>query len=138
MEIGKCIAAWARVDDELFQVFRHCVGPLEQSAIIYYRTPGLETRLALTDELVESVLPKRERKSGGHDPLEVGAWKNACASFRTLLATRQRIAHHPVAVRQEPFRAAMPVGRTPSWYEIYVRGNGQLRSRSQGLPALRK
>jgi hypothetical protein len=35
--LGRCIVAWAHVDDELFRVFRDCVGPTEQCAIIYYR-----------------------------------------------------------------------------------------------------
>src|SRR5580704_18065915 len=90
--VGYCIAEWASVDDELFQIFRHCVGPIEQSAIIYYRTPGLKPRLDLTEELVKSVLPKRTKKSGGHDP--------AVADFEKLLGTRRRIAHQPIMVRQ--------------------------------------
>ena len=69
MMIGYCVTHWARVDDELFRIFRHCVGPNEQSAIIYYRTPGLDLRFGLTEELVLSLLPKRPAKSGSHERL---------------------------------------------------------------------
>jgi hypothetical protein len=64
--IGQCIAAWAQVDDELFRIFRSCLGPYEQSAIIYYRTPGLDARFGLTDEIVRSVLPERPNPALGH------------------------------------------------------------------------
>ena len=57
--LGQCIAAWALIDDELFRLFQECVGQPEQSAIIFYRTPGLDLRLSLTDEIFRSVLPRR-------------------------------------------------------------------------------
>ena len=44
MVMGYCIAAWAAVDEQLFLLFSDCVGPHEQAAIIYYRTPGLDVR----------------------------------------------------------------------------------------------
>jgi hypothetical protein len=62
MMIGYCIAEWAGIDDELFRIFQHCTGAKEQqAAIIYYRTPGLNVRLGLVDEIVRSVLPKRSQ-----------------------------------------------------------------------------
>jgi hypothetical protein len=136
MMMGQCIAAWAQVDDELFRIFRDCIGPYEQSAIIYYRTPGLDVRLGLTDEIVKSVMPKPERISGGHDHPDVVAWKAAIVDFRNLLAIRRRIAHHPIAIRYEPFQAGISrVGEMPpSWFEIYVSQHEQLRSGE--MPAL--
>ena len=99
MMIGYCIAEWAKVDDELFRIFRDGVGPYEQSAIIYYRTPTLNARLGLTDEIVQSVLPKRPKKSGGHYHPSVKAWKVAIEGFCNLLAIRRRIAHQPISIR---------------------------------------
>ena len=72
MMLGYCISAWAEVDDLLFRIFRDCVGPYEQCAIIYYKTPGLEARFSLTDEIVKSVLPKK--LPGEHDHPSVQAW----------------------------------------------------------------
>ena len=99
--LGRCIAAWVTVDDELFRVFRDCLGPYEQSAIIFYRLPGLEPRLTLTDEIVASVLPKPERKSGGHDHESMKEWKVISKQFEKLLATRRRLAHQPVSLKYE-------------------------------------
>ena len=42
MELRYSVAAWAEVDDWLFRIFRDRVGPYDQSAVIYYRTPGLD------------------------------------------------------------------------------------------------
>lgn len=137
MHVGYCIARWADVDNELYRIFQDCLGPEEQSAIIYFRCPGLDVRLGITDELVKSVLPKAARKSGGHDSPEVKAWKNAIADFRDLLAVRRRIAHHPIVIRQEPFMVGHSrVGETPpSWFEIYVSRHEQ--HRTGDLPALK-
>src|SRR5580704_14046716 len=100
MMMGQCIAAWAEVDDELFRIFRDCVGPYEQSAIIYYRTPGLDIRFGLTDEIVRSVLPKKPRRSGSHHHPNVKVWRAAQGDYQDLLAVRRRIAHHPIRHRQ--------------------------------------
>jgi hypothetical protein len=137
MMVGYCIAQWASVDNELFRIFRECIGPYEQSVIVYYRTPGLDVRLSLVDEIVKSVLPKPSRKSGGHDHSSVISWKSAIAGFRDLLSIRRRIAHHPIAIRHEPFRAGVSrAGEAPpSWFEIYVSQHEQLRAND--LPALK-
>jgi hypothetical protein len=139
MMIGYCIAEWANVDDELFRIFRDCVGPAEQCSIIYYRTPGLDVRLNLTDEIVKSVLPKTARKSGGHDHVSVKSWKAAIKDFRDLLGVRRRIAHHPNTIK---YGASWPLIldlryllAPQSWFEIYVSQHEQLRSGE--LPALK-
>lgn len=149
MKIGYCIAAWADVDDILFRIFSDCIGPRDQSAIIYFKTPGLGARFSLTDEIVKSVLPQPERESGGHDHASMIAWKKTIDGYQELLGTRRRIAHHPVTVRMDYPRSAllnryppgrMPVGGRPaiaSAYEIYMSEGEKLRGRSADLPALR-
>ncbi len=96
--IGACVSEWAVVDDELFRIFRDCIGPYEQCAILYYRMPGLDIRLNAVDEIVKSVLPKPERKSGGHPHVSVKIWNKIKKEFSELLSVRRRIAHHPVGV----------------------------------------
>ncbi len=78
--MGYCIAVWADVDDTLFRIFQHCVGAPLQCAIIYYKTPGLEARFSLTDEIVRSVLPKK--KPGEHDHAYVKRWDKAIKETR--------------------------------------------------------
>jgi hypothetical protein len=144
--IGHCIAAWADVDDQLFRVFRDCVGPYEQCAIIYYRTPGLDVRFKLTDEIVKSILPKPERKDGGHDHEDVQIWKDTIKDADSLLATRRRIAHHPVSLRMRPGSEKIGTLNTQmfnaiatppeSWFEIYMSEHERQRGRSVHLPPL--
>jgi len=100
MLIGHCIAGRAHVDEALFQIFAVCVRPYEQAAIVYYRTPGLDLRLKLVDELVRSVLPRRTRKSGGHDHPCVKSWVRTFGMIDPLFTTRRRIAHHRVEMKQ--------------------------------------
>jgi hypothetical protein len=71
----------------------------EKTAIVYYRTPSLSARLELLDELVRATLPRKLRKSGGHDLPIVKSWKDIYGEAKNLLGTRRRIAHHPVADR---------------------------------------
>jgi hypothetical protein len=133
MEMGYCISAWARVDDELFRIFRDCVGSLDQSAIIYYRTPGLNTRLDITSELVRTtLLPSWERP--GKNDLRIKAWISAIKPFKDLLSVRRRIAHQPV--RWEPLRVGMRLGAAPSYVELYVGANERLRDSQAKLPPL--
>ena len=98
MRVGECVTAWAEVEEELFRIFRYCVGPLRQSAIIYYRTPGLEPRFGLTNEIVLSILPAKQ--PGDHHHLSVKAWKEAKGDYQSLLSFRRRIAHQPVRFRE--------------------------------------
>ncbi|MBB4197402.1 hypothetical protein GGD83_001188 [Rhodoblastus sphagnicola] len=98
--VGRCITTWAWIDDELFRIFHCCVGPREQCAIIFYRLPGLDARLSLTDEIVRSILPKKAPGEHGHESIK--EWSRILKQIRSLLTTRRRIAHHPVAFQSEP------------------------------------
>jgi hypothetical protein len=148
MMLGYCIAAWADVDDLLFRIFRDCVGPTLQCAIIYYKTPGLEARFSLTDEIVRSVLPKK--KPGAHDHPSVKTWDKTIKVRQELLAMRRRIAHHPVTMQIKYSSPSMfgvtPLGRMrlgasveriSSSPELYATQHEKLRRRSADLPALR-
>jgi len=134
--IGQCITEWAAVDDALFDIFQDCMGPREQSAIIYFRIQSLATRLSLTDEIVMSVLPKPERpkSQGGHDHPSVKAWKTAKGDFDELLSVRSHIAHHPVGIGLEPSGGIMP---PKTWYELSASSKERLRERQSDLKPLR-
>jgi hypothetical protein len=136
MTMGYCIAAWAQVDNELFRIFADCMALTDHSAIIYYRTPGLDVRFGMADEIVKTtLLPSWERP--GHGDPRIKAWKAATKGVRDLLSVRRRIAHQPVTPRQEPFRCGMPLGeRAPSWYEIHVSRHERLRDNAAKLPPL--
>src|SRR5262245_45705800 len=95
-EMGYCVGAWAAVDEALFGIFQRCVGPWHQCAIIYYRTPGLDVRHNLVDEIVRFILPKPEGNAHPHD--DVRAWAAATKGLKDLLGTRRRIVHQQVGV----------------------------------------
>lgn len=147
--IGQCITEWARLDDKIFSAFRHCVGPLKQCAIIYYRMPGLDLRIGLTDEIIQSVLPKPAKKSGGHhDPL-VKEWCAIANDARDLLSVRRRIAHQPVMVQSKITRSALYntapygtvgynsiAGEIESWFAIYTSQHERLREKESNNPSL--
>jgi hypothetical protein len=73
--VGSCITEWANVENVLFNICWRSIGcAVERAAIIYYRSPSIDTRLNLTDELVRSVLPKPQRRSGGHPHADAKLW----------------------------------------------------------------
>jgi hypothetical protein len=91
--LGKCITAWASVENHLFEICVSSLGTTKhRAAIVYYRTPSLDARLELTNELVLTVLPARER--------DVKIWDNIKKEIKSLSPIRNRLAHHPVEQRQ--------------------------------------
>src|SRR5258708_5361691 len=70
--IGLCITEWANIDERIFRIFQTCVGPIKQCAIIYYRTPGLDVRVNLTEEIVASRFPSL--KPGEHPHRLLKEW----------------------------------------------------------------
>jgi hypothetical protein len=139
MYMGYCVAEWSHLDEWLFQIFQSCVGAPEQCSIIYYKQPGLEPRLSLTDEIVKSVLPKPVRKSGSHPHPSVDAWDNIKRSINALLSTRRRIAHHQVNAEILINYGSMIGGmgfnessweETISWFSIYMSQSESLRGRN--------
>lgn len=146
LHVGYCIAEWSRVDDDLFTIFRQCVGPHEQSAIIYYRTPGLDVRFGLTNELVLSLLPDKALQPGGHDHPDALAWKKAILGYDKLLGERRRIAHHPVDIMLDfPSRPGL-INSTPFDpsayeprvnYQIYASHHERLRRKEASARPLK-
>jgi len=97
MHVGYCIAEWAKVEEELFRICWQCLGSgARQAAVVYYRSPSLDTRLTLVDELVESVMPQAERKSGGHPHPVFKMWVQIKTELTNLKPIRNHLAHHPV------------------------------------------
>jgi len=133
MYVGFCITAWGKVEEQLFRICVNCLGTSDEiAAIVYYRTPTINARLNLLDELVKARLPKKERKSGGHDHVDVKQWNDVCKDVTKLLTTRNRVAHHPVTDRHA-FGDPTEVGvfGLKTWLEIYMGEHEQLRGRQR-------
>jgi hypothetical protein len=148
---GKCITAWANVEDHLFEICLFSLGcTRDKAAIVYYKTPNLDARLSLTDELLRTVLPPRERESGGHDHQDVKYWNETRLTIIDMLSTRNRLAHHPVEQKKIVPVFIKPDGTqstdaeseavsslmTFSWYESYVSEAEKLRGRHENLKPL--
>lgn len=96
--VGICIKEWAKVEAHLFEVC-HAVLKAErvQVAIIYYRTPTLDTRLTLADELLQTIVAATAPKERARKLRELAkVWKQLLADTRELLPTRNLLAHAPV------------------------------------------
>jgi hypothetical protein len=136
--VGNCITEWANVEEALFSICWLCLGcTKEKAAIVYYRTPYIDVRMSLVDELVKSTLPKKDRQSGGHDHPDVRRWDRVERDFRDLQHIRRRIAHHPVIMTRNPFRDdhnSSSIGETS--FGIYVSQSEAARGRSTNLRPL--
>jgi hypothetical protein len=100
MYVGLCITAWAKIDEELFDILVDVLETSrEKASIIYYRINMLAGRMGLVDELTTSILPKPEKKNGGHHHPLVIEWTNLRKAVEGLFSTRTQIAHHPTENR---------------------------------------
>jgi hypothetical protein len=103
-----------------------------RAAIIYYRTPTIDARLQLADELVRTVLPKRGKNDGGHDHQDVKIWNELRKEINSLLPIRNRIAHHPVTGATYPeFSAVADLFDQRTWYQSQVSESEKLRGRHE-------
>lgn len=134
MWLGYCITEWASVEDQLFRI---CLGVLKapetQAAIVFFRTPTMETRLQLIQELLEAIIPAPERKNGGHPHADMDKWKIISKTFADLVPIRNRLAHDQVrrtdiylAEEGEDVSGREPIG---SWFEIGQSPHKELRPR---------
>lgn len=138
--IGLCIKEWASIEDKLFELCMFALkAPEKQTAIVYYRTPTIDSRLKLTDELLRTVLPQREKKDGGHDHPDVTRWVDVMNAINDLLPTRNLLAHSPVResvfmwVRMTKEQPPI-VERDDSWLEVAVSANEEMRGRKHSAP----
>jgi hypothetical protein len=141
--VGLCITAWAKVDEELFDILVDVLGTSrELGSIIYYRITSLGGRLGLVDELTLSVLPKPETRNGAHPHALALEWTALRKAVQALTSTRTQIAHHPVDRKIEfsykdsgdavPAGTAVPIHQT-TWvdsYSIYVGQSERLRGKN--------
>ena len=93
--LGMCITEWAQIEEELFEVCHIILKTTqEHTAIIYYRTPTIDSRIQLANELVTTVFPPP--KSGDHPPVQKKTWAGICSEFKRLLPERNLLAHGKV------------------------------------------
>jgi hypothetical protein len=94
--LGTCITEWAWIEEETYQVCAIVLGTAaEHTSIIYYRTPSLEARLNLADELMSTIFPKPE--TGKHPHFDAGIWSKLILNIKDAMPLRNQLAHSPTA-----------------------------------------
>jgi hypothetical protein len=135
--IGRCIAEWASIEETLFDIFCMALGThTELCSIVFYKTPTLDSRVALTTELLEARFPK---SSGKHDHILMKEWRAIRAELLDLIVIRNLMAHHPIdEVETGTYRVAhlqsestkLPPVKTFKQFKIETNKSEQLRKRS--------
>lgn len=74
--IGRCISRWGYVDDALFYICAWALRADEEiAAVVYYRTPNLDSRTSLVHDLLASRFCPGGLKSGEHAPPLFKRWE---------------------------------------------------------------
>lgn len=102
--IGRCISEWASLEETLFDIFCMALGANGVlSAVVFYKSPTLDTRTALTTELIEAWFPK---KPGEHDHPMLKEWHAIRGEILDQVVYRNLMAHHPVTEAESGYKVA--------------------------------
>jgi hypothetical protein len=125
--LGSAVTEWARIEGELFEI---CTSILKAEkrhvAIVYYRTPTIDARLKLTDELIRTLFP--QRKPGSHPTKAEKKWTSITSKIRDELPIRNQLAHCPASPMVETTDGT-PFKITDVWFASYVSETERLRGR---------
>jgi hypothetical protein len=92
--IGRCISEWASLEETLFDIFCTVLGADSAlSAIVFYKTPTLDSRVTLTTELIEARFPTLP---GEHHHQFLKEWYAIRGEIADQIVYRNLMAHHPV------------------------------------------
>jgi hypothetical protein len=92
--LGRAITDWAHVEAELYAMVASLIGcERERASIIFYRTPTIDSRLQLADDLMQTLFPRTT--SGGKDHPGLRIWKDLKKAIKDELPTRNQLAHQP-------------------------------------------
>lgn len=133
--LGRAVTGWADLEAVLFEITHSVLGcTKEQAAIIFYRTPTMDSRLTLTNDLVHAYFPKHE--PGEQPDGRIKRWKEIQAEIRDHLPVRNRLAHHPVGPVVDIYETADgKENRIEIRPASYISLSEHLRKRDQG-PAI--
>jgi hypothetical protein len=132
--VGICIKVWATVEDRMFDLCKLILkADPKHVSIIYYRTPTIDAKLTLTTDLIETVLPQRERKSGGKDHPDVVKWNRLVKETKNLLKVRNQLAHASVGIvlgSRINVQDNTLISQD-SWLQVFTGKNEQLRGKEK-------
>lgn len=100
--IGRCISEWANIEETLFDIFCMVLSThTTLAAIVFYKTPTLDSRRTLMSELIEAHFPTTPGKPT-HKFLK--EWREISGQIEELLPYRNLMAHHPVDKVRDEYR----------------------------------
>lgn len=124
--MGLCLSVWGTIEEHLFGMFWRILGcKQEPAAIIYYRTPGVDVRLTLLNEIVRSLYP--EVKNGEHPHRDLKEWGNIFQGLHDHLGKRRRIAHQQLFMTFEFDQPVIPGKDYSVWWELWGTNAERLR-----------
>lgn len=135
ISLGRAITDWAHIEQELFSAVHailNCSG--RHAAIIFYRTPTIDSRISLTDDLVRSVFPIT--LSGKHDHPGLSVWKKLQVDIKAELHIRNGLAHNPVAPIADTSEGedGKLIVKEILWAASYISATAQLRRDDPVVP----
>lgn len=132
--LGKAITSWADLEEVLFAITLSILGcTRERAAIVFYRTPTIDSRVTLTSDLIHSFFPRHE--PGEQPDLRVKRWKEIQGEIKDNLSVRNRLAHHPVGPVVDLYESEdgkeheVEIGQAS-----YISESERLRKREQPTP----
>jgi hypothetical protein len=100
LELGRAIAEWANVEEQLYHIVQSVLGcAAQRAAIVFYRTPTLESRIQLADDLLQTVFPQTSDNPGSQPHPGYAVWTQIQKDLRKETPIRNRLAHQPVELR---------------------------------------
>jgi hypothetical protein len=131
--IGRCISEWANIEETLFDIFCLILSiETELAAIIFYKTPTLDSRRTLMTELIEARFPT----SPGKPPHRLlKEWRGISGEVETLVPYRNLMAHHPIdqVLDEKPityFKSKFFTGWAKKTHKVETNKSEQLRKRA--------
>ena len=135
--VGACIKRWAGIESAMFDI---CDLTLDAgrrlAAVVFFRTPNIESRLTLVSDLLYARLLPNGLKSGEHLPPTLKRWEKIEQLVRDNIPFRNFVAHNPVTATHTGVYTGVP-GTTPEDYvtyfvwEIVEHGDDAQRPRSR-------
>jgi hypothetical protein len=145
LALGRAVAEWANVEERLYGLVLLVLGcDPRHGAIIFYRTPTLEQRLQLLDDLLKTVFPQPSDNPGAHDHPDYRDWCNLMSDLRREMPIRNRLAHQPVGLWADVYQhdeskeitiGPLLIGTSNSHAEALKKGKSDIPLRLEDIDA---
>jgi hypothetical protein len=116
--LALCITEWATVENHLFCLLSLSLSATpQQVATLYYRTPNISSRLALTNEMLRTRLPKPAKRSGDLTNSLVEEWTCLHRRAEKGLPFRNHLAHWPKTQHTHVKANSKKITSVETWLE---------------------